>query len=222
MWPWDSVWLWEVSSDYIECSNTYLTLVLPFALAGVSAVFTIKLLDLTVRHGTVNGIIFYANVINANKHLFYSGTSFNPIVLFISWFNLDLGIETCFYNGLTAYARTWLQFVFPIYMWSIAGGIIFLAKYSRRMAILSGNNGVPVLATLFSSLLKTIISVLSYTTLYTVEGPRLVWSVDGNIPYLGLQHSLLFVVATAAFLFLWLPYTLVTLLGKHLNSINCQ
>ena len=58
--------------------------------------------------------------------------------------------------------------------------------------------------------------------MYTVEGPRLLWSVDGNIPYLGLQHSLLFVVATAAFLFLWLPYTLVTLLGKHLNSINCQ
>ena len=29
---------------------------------------------------------------------------------------IDVGIETClFYNGLDAYVKTWLQFVFPLY-----------------------------------------------------------------------------------------------------------
>ena len=113
-------------------------------------------------------LIFY--VISANKHLYYNQSDINPITLFISWFNLDLGIETCFYDGLTAYARTWLQFIFPIYIWFIAGAIIFLANHSntKRVAAISGNNGVPVLATLFllsyAKLFNTIISVISYTS----------------------------------------------------------
>ena len=152
-------------------------------------------------------------------------TDINPITLFISWFNLDLGIETCFYDGLTAYARTWLQFIFPIYIWCIAGAIIFLANHSKRVAAISGNNGVPVLATLFllsyAKLFNTIISVISYTTLYTTQGERLVWTVDGNVDYLGPEHASLFVVAVLVLLFLWLPYTLILLFGKYLNKINC-
>ena len=62
---------------------------------------------------------------------------------------IDLGIETCFFNGLTPYGKTWLQFVFPFYIWSIADLIIILAKYSDRVVKVMGNNSVPVLATLF-------------------------------------------------------------------------
>ena len=214
------------SEQCLKCSNEYITLILPFALAGVVVVLIIKMFDLTVCHGAINGIIFYANVISANRNLFYSQTNMNPLTLFIAWFNLDLGIETCFYDGLTAYARTWLQFVFPVYMWSIAGGIIIMARYSKRVAALLGNNGVPVLATLFllsyAKLLKTIISALSYTTLYTTEGSKHVWSLDGNIAYLGPQHLPLFLAAAATFLFLWLPYTLLLLLGRYLNMIHCH
>ena len=169
---------------------------------------------------------FYANVVGANKHLFYGRVTTNPVTLFIAWFNLDLGIETCFYDGLTAYTRTWLQFVFPVYMWSIAVGIILLAKYSKRVALMSGNNGVPVISTLFllsyAKLFKTIISAVSYTTLYTADGPEYVWSLDGNIRYLGSKHAPLFCVAVATLIFLWLPYTLLLLLGRHLFILKCS
>ena len=212
------------SDQCLPCSNTYLLLILPFALAGLLVVFLIKSLDLTVCHGAINGIIFYANIINASKSILFSQSTNNPIPVFISWFNLDLGIEVCFYDGLTAYARTWLQFLFPFYIWSIAGGIIFLARYSERIAKFSGNTGVPVLSTLFllsyAKLFNTIISVVSYTTLYTTDGPKLVWSSDGNIPYLGLKHAFLFVMAVSVLLFLWLPYTLLLLFGRQLHKIN--
>ena len=212
------------SEQCLHCSNAYISLVLPFALAGLVLVLFIKVLDFTVCQGTINGFIFYANIINANKQLYYNQSDVNPITLFISWFNLDLGIETCFYDGLTAYARTWLQFIFPLYIWCIAGAIIVLASHSKRVAKISGNNGVPVLATLFllsyAKLFNTIISVLSVTTPYTTQGQRLVWSVDGNVDYLGPKHAPLFAVALAALLFLWLPYTLVLLLGKYLHKIN--
>ena len=214
------------SEQCLHCSNAYITLILVLAVAGISLVVFIKVLDFTVCHGAINGLIFYANIISANKHLYYNQSDINPITLFISWFNLDLGIETCFYDGLTAYARTWLQFIFPIYIWCIAGVIIFLANHSKMVAAISGNNGVPVLATLFllsyAKLFNTIISAISYTTLYTTQGERLVWTVDGNVDYLGPEHAPLFAIAVLVILFLWLPYTLILLFGKYLNKINCR
>ena len=112
------------SARCMKCSNKYLTLLILFALAGVVLVFFIKLLDLTVSHGLINGIIFYANIIKPNEHIFLPQGNANPLTLFISWLNLDLGIETCFFSGLTSYGKTWLQFVFPFYIWAIAGLII--------------------------------------------------------------------------------------------------
>ena len=118
--------------------------------------------------------------------------------MFIAWLNLDLGIKTCFFNGLTAYGKTWLQFVFPLYIWSIAGLIIIAAKYSEAKVM--GNNSVPVLATLFllsySKLFRTIITALSFTMLSTTHGSKAVWSADGNLDYLGPEHAPLFVVGS--------------------------
>ena len=146
--------------------------------------------------------------------------------MFIAWLNLDLGIETCFFNGLTAYGKTWLQFVFPLYIWSIAGLIVILAKHSDRVANVMGNNSVPVLATLFllsyAKLFRTIISALSFTMLSTTHGSKAVWSADGNLDYLGPEHAPLFVVAVATLLFLWLPYTLLLFLGQWLHMCNCR
>ena len=212
------------SDRCLRCSNHYLLLVLAFALAGLAFVLVIKFLDLTVKQGTINGFIFYASVIGANKQLLYNQKSVNPLTLFIAWFNLDLGIETCLYDGLTAYSRTWLQFVFPVYLWFIAGAIIIIAKYSRRMSALSGNNGVSALATLFllsyRKLLNIIISALSYTTLHTTNGPKYVLSIDGNIDYLSYKHLPLFVVAVLVLVFLWLPYTLLLVFGNYLHKLN--
>ena len=214
------------SVQCLLCSNKYLTLLIPFALAGLAVVLFIKLLDLTISQGTINGLIFYANIVKANEYLFVHQVKTNPLTLFIAWLNLDLGVETCFFHGLTAYTKTWLQFVFPLYMWSIAGFIITLAKYSDHVAKVMGNNSVPVLATLFllsyAKILRTIITALSYTMLYSSQGHKAVWSADGNVDYLGPKHAPLFAVAVAALLFLWLPYTLLLFLGQWLHRCNCQ
>ena len=214
------------SAQCLQCSNKYLALLIPLTLAGPVLVFSIKLLDLTISHGTLNGLIFYVNVIKANEYIFLPQGQINPLTVFIAWLNLDLGVETCLYQGLTAYSKTWLQFVFPFYIWSIAGLIIILARYSDRVAKVMGNNSVPVLATLFllsyAKLLRTIITALSYTMVYTSHGPKAVWTTDGNVDYLGSQHAPLFAAAMVILLFLWLPYTLLLFLGQWLQRCNCQ
>ena len=214
------------STRCLSCSNDYLTLLIPFTLAGPALVFFIKWLDLTVSQGTLNGLIFFANILQANDDIFLPWRSTHPLTIFIAWLNLDLGVETCFFHGLDAYTKAWLQFLFPIYIWSIAGLIIILAKYSDRLAKLMGNNSVPVLATLFlfsyAKLVRTIITALSYTTLCTSHSCKAVWTADGNIGYLGPKHAPLFATSVVILLFLWLPYILILFLGRWLHKCRSR
>ena len=86
------------------------------------------------------------------------------------------------YNGLDAYVKTWLQFVFPLYIWFLVITIIVLSHYYTLAARLSGRNAVPVLATLFllsyAKLLRIIITVFQSTELeYPGKSTRNVWLV---------------------------------------------
>ena len=208
-----------------HCSNAHIALLLPFAISGIVLVFFIKGIDLTISQGTLNCFIFYANVIKVNEHLLFPEKQ-TPLTVFISWLNLDLGIETCLYNGLSAYVKVWLQFIFPLYIWSIAGLIIVLSRYSDRVAKVIGNNSVPVLATLFllsyAKLLRTIISALSFSLLTGTDSSKAVWSADGNLNFFGAKHAPLFIAAVATLFILWLPYTLVLFLGQWLYRCNSQ
>ena len=119
------------STQCWPCSDDrYLSLLLAFIAAGFVLVIVIKYLDLTVTNGTLNGLIFYANIVWADQGMLLplnSRNLFQQILnTFIAWLNLDLGINTCFFDGLNSYWKTWLQFIFPIYIWIIAGLIILL------------------------------------------------------------------------------------------------
>ena len=214
------------SAQCLPCSNKYLALLIPFTLAGPILVGVIKLLDLTISQGTLNGLIFYANIVKAYEYVLLPHEQTNLLTVFIAWLNLDLGVETCFFNGLSAYSKTWLQFVFPLYIWSIAGLIIILAKYSEKVSEVTGNNSVPLLATLiflsYAKIFRTIITALSYTVVYTSHGQMVVWTADGNVDYLGSKHIPLFAAAVAILLFLWLPYTLLLFLRQWLHMSNSR
>ena len=213
------------TSQCLRCSNKYIAFLIPFAIAGILLIALIKFLNLTVSEGTLNGLIFYANIIRANQATFFPSTSTHCPVLtvFIAWLNLDLGIETCFIEGLNGYWKTWLQFVFPAYIWIITAVIIVVAHYSSTGARFFGSNSVQVLATLFllsyTKLLRTIIIVISFTFLdYPDHCRKTVWLYDGNIPYLSPAHTPLFLVALTVFILLWLPYTVVLLLVQYLRK----
>ena len=61
---------------------------------------------------------------------------------------------------------------------------------------------------------------MSYTIVDYPQGSKVVWSADGNIDYLGPKHAPLFVAALATLLFLWLPYTVLLLLGQWLRKFD--
>ena len=220
------------SSRCLQCSSTYLSLLAAFTIAGIALVLFLLVLRLTVAVGTVNGLIFYANIIAVNPKVFLQPQATNVLTVFIAWLNLDLGIETCFYNGMDAYAKTWLQFLFPLYIWALIGIIILGSYYSGRVARVFGRNPIAVLATLFllsyAKLLRTVIAALSLTYLEYPNNLHLaVWLYDGNIRYFSGKHIPLFTAAMVCLIFLFLPYTALLVFGQwfqaksHLNIFSC-
>ena len=215
------------TSQCLQCPNTYLLLIIPFALAGVGLVLLLLKCNLTVSVGTINGLIFYANIVRANQAIFFphgtrsSVTTFFSV--FIAWVNLDLGIETCFFDGMDANVRAWLQFVFPVYIWILVGLIILASRYSILVSRLIGPNAVPVLATLFllsfAKLLRSIIAVVSFTYLVYPDGSEhAVWLQDGNVELFQHHHSILFLVALLFSVLYIVPLTLLVLLAPCLQA----
>ena len=197
-----------------SCNNKYLSLVVAFIVAGIALVVFLLGCNLTVSVGSINGLLFYANMIKLNETaLFPNGVSIPVLSQFIAWLNLDLGIQTCFFNGLDGYWKTWLQFVFPVYIWLLIGIIIIGSYFSGRFSRLCGNNSVPVLSTLilisYNKLLRTITNALMSTTI-KCEGDQQwsVWSFDSNIKYFHGKHIPLFLVALL-FLLIGLVYTVL-------------
>ena len=210
------------SSKCLKCSNSYLSLLIAFALAGIFLVVFLLVLKLTVAVGTINGLIFYANIVSVNRaQLFPSGET-NILTVFIAWVNLDLGIETCFFDGMDAYSKAWLQYAFPIYVWVLVGAIMLASRYSTRITRSLGSNPVAVLATLFllsyAKLLRTIINPLFFIFLEYPSDTKEVWLVDGNIPYLKGKHIPLFLTSLLALFLLFIPFTLLLLLGQWIQA----
>ena len=212
------------SMECRQCTNIYLLLLVPFALAGILLILFLSLTDMTVAAGTINGLLFYANIVWGNKATFFPPeTGGDFLAVFIAWLNLDLGISTCFYDGLDSYLYTWLQFSFPIYIWFLAFLIIIASRYSSFVNKICGRNIVQVLATLFllsyTKLQRTIVTGLTFTAIDMSNGGKFyVWLQDGNVLYLQGKHIALFVVSILFLLILFIPYTFSIALGPWLQT----
>ena len=209
----------------LPCSNAHLALILPFAFTGIALVAVLLLLKFSVTNGTINGLIFYANMVQANHSIFFPLGETYPLTIFIAWLNPDLGIETCFYNGMNIYVFTWLQFVFPFYIWFLIGLIIVVTHYSQRATSMFGSNSVATLATLlllsYSKLLWTVIMALSMTSLEYPDKNESVWLYDSSVPYFQrADHIILGIFAILVLMFLFVPYTLLLFCDHWLQACS--
>ena len=88
------------SSRCLPCPSHWPALLIAITiaaiLAGIALVALLLVLNMTVAVGTLNGLIFYANVVYANKSVLLPFQTTNFITVFISWLNLELGIDTCY------------------------------------------------------------------------------------------------------------------------------
>ena len=220
------------SSTCAICDQNYLRiigLILLCGVAGILLILLLTVLNLTVSDGVLNGLIFYANIIQVNKDIFFPrGKYMHPLTTFIAWMNLDFGVEVCFYQGMDTFSKTWLQCVFPLYIWILSAGVIYCSKKSYLVSKLTGRNAVKVLATLFllsfGKLSRVIIMAGSVTTVESISTDihKLVWLSDANLDYIKGRHLSLFIFACTAGLFTLLyafVLTFIQCLRKAPNKI---
>ena len=192
------------SSRCIPCSKMqYIPLNLAFLIAGILLVGFLMILNLTVGTGTLNGLIFYVNIIGANSSTFFSGLSPSTryYSILASWLNLEVGFDVCFFEGMDTYWKTWVNLAFPMYIIVLVVLVITVSEKSMRFSRLIGKaNPVATLATLillsYTKFLQATITSLSFTQLDYPDGSRKrVWLPDATVEYLSRKHILLFVVA---------------------------
>ena len=213
------------SSSCLQCSNSHIALLLAFIASGIALVIFLTLCNLTISDGTLSAIIFYANIVQINNAIFLTGEGTSVFTIFIAWLNLDLGIPACFYHGMDMYAKAWLQFVYPLYIWTIVLTMIVSSHYSSRAARIFSRNAPKVLATLFmlsyAKLLRAVITVFSFTFLDYPDGTtKTLWLYDGNVVFLRGKHIPLFMIACVVCLAFLLPYTVICLFAQCLQRIN--
>ena len=215
------------SSRCTKCSNLHILIGIMVIMVGIILVILFYLLNLTVTNGAINGIIFYANIVSINDSVFLVNDGiFKPLRVFISFVNLDLGIETCFYNGMDSYAKMWLQLFFPTYLIIIAVIIIIASRYSSRILRLTYTRSLPVLTTLFllsyTGVLRTSLTVLfSYSSITHLPGghKQLVWSIDASVSLFGFKFTVLFISCLLLFLIL-IPFNIILLFTRYLAQFN--
>ena len=153
------------SSHCKQCSNIYLLLIILTAIAGVVLVMILFIFNLTVTYGIINTLIFYVNIISINYSVFCIDSN-SPYCTILSLLNLDLGIETCFYDGMDGYTKMWLLLAFPLYLMLIAFTLIIGSRYSYKIQRLTANRVLKVFATLFllsyTKILLTVCQVLFF------------------------------------------------------------
>ena len=135
----------------------------------------------------------------ANKSILLPFQETNFITIFISWLNLDLGINTCYFPGMDTYTKTSLQLAFPVYVIFLVALIIIISSYSSRFSNLIGKKDpVATLATLILLSYAKFLEIC-FKTLILLEYPNslhdMVWLPDANIKYFYGKHIPLVIVA---------------------------
>lgn len=175
--------------------------VLAGVFGGILLVVILLLFNLTVAEGTLNGLIFFANIVLSNRSTFLPFSRPNFITVFIHLLNTRLGLDYCLYEGMDEYGKTWLSIGFPLYLLSLVFIVIVIGTYSSRFARLLGrSNPIATLASLlllmYEGLLQSLIDIFSFTDLMYLNNSQVVivrvWQPDASINFLQHKHIPLF------------------------------
>ena len=210
------------SNQCLNCTNktwnTY-AIVLGSALAGIGLVALLITLNLTVSVGTINGLLFFVNVVKIYESVFIAKNESKLLEYVFAWLNFDLGMTTCFFEGLDECQKVGLHFAFPLYLlflvllivgvcrcgeWVGLRTIPWVVGLSDKAARWMGSKIISVLATLilfsYTKLVRAIILISLKADIQVFQSHLSTsnsyittrWYVNGSLEYLTGCHFLLF------------------------------
>ena len=227
------------SNDCKHCSDQWLwTIALYIALCPL-LIYLMSTLKLTLTSGTLNGIIFFAQLtvlVKDDSYRYGQSNSmlFDVSVYIANWFvsvlnlQLGLGVPTaiCLYAEMDEFVKTCVQLLFPLYLLTIVVFLILASHYSVSLSNRISPWSVQVLVTVihlsFAGICETVVDVFMPTYIY-VEGrnkPLHVWYSDGTVEYGKGKHLCLMIGTSVVAAILILPYITLLIGGRFL--IRCR
>ena len=184
----------------------FFLLLVAFSLSGIFLVCFLAIFNITITEGTINGLLFYANCIHANQNLFYltpNGLSNSIPKFFISWLNLDFGFQICFYSGMTAYQKLWLEFGYLFFLFLLGVVIVYMSHKFIWFTRLTGRNMVPVLSTiiliaypkLVKNCLKASLCIKDIYWLSENSSQPWIWYLDETVDCFTGKHLPLLIIS---------------------------
>ena len=209
----------------VLCDNIWpvytVLITLAALMIGIFIVMMVLFLNLTVTTGTINGFFFSANILRA----IFPFPSNNYQTYLISFLNLEIGLNVCYYDGFDTYVKTWFQLGFPFYLVFIVVMVIIISRYSTTFARCIGKrNPIETLATLiflsYSKLLQFPVTALSYAELKYPNGSvfKRIWFPDARVGYFDAKHTVMFIAAYIVTV-LVIVYTLLLLFWQWIVKL---
>ena len=200
----------------LKCSNVHLSLIPAFGAAGVLLIFLVSFFQISLSEGYLNGILFYSNTVNLFIPDLVAPTHPISYVLTpIALLSLNLGIETCFYNGMTMMVRVFLTLLFPTYLFILMGVITLFAQVCncKCFATFSAAKTFSTLLLLcYIRVLATCIESLAAVSIKSLDGNLSIrWVVDANQPYFQGWHAAIGILAIIILLFYIIPLPFILL-----------
>ena len=198
-----------------KCSNLYLLLSLYFVVGGILIFGTIGKLSVTVSYGYINSLLFFANVITPLKSSLLMESSFNDFLFPIEVLNGGFGFRICFFDGMTAIHRAYLQFLFPAYLYLLLLLYTLLGRYCNYHIFKKWtSNASQVFATVilmtYTSLLSSCMANLSFVILSDDSSLR--WTVNPNEKFFSkADHIILVLISIVVLVFYLIPSTVMLL-----------
>ena len=207
-----------------DCTNWSILLLVPILIAGPALIALICCLNLTISVGTINGFLFYFNIISINVDALEIGTG--DITHGRRALALVPFIGICLYDGVDEFAGMLLTYLFPVYLLTLVGLICLLPKckcvnmhkINRRI----GPRITPVLSTVillsYTQMAESVVHSLLPVEVYVTDGntttSRLVWMFDGSLEYFhSPKHIVLACLALLVMMCFLLPVTVIAIFG---------
>ena len=225
------------SNKCYHCSDitNYWLFSLLFMIAGPVFITLLYTLKLTLKIGTLNGIVFYANVMYCDKIGVLSVQSegmaeftiARVLLGFLATLNLDTQFPLCFYKGMGNLWKPVISLLFPIYLLSIVILVIILSRYSMWLSNRLSHSSLQVLITVlhfsFAKLLISIIHIFSSATIFTSEGIMRVWYHDVTMHFLQDPWHLGLAISCSLIVFpIVLFYLAFLLFTKHFSKYSAK
>ena len=211
------------SNECKECSSWWLLMIIVYAVSGPVLIYLLYALRLTLTTGTLNGIIFCAQMIIVidlpPSPYNIASTLLKGILLFKPNFSL------CFYNGMTEIKKSFFGILYPIYLVIILLFLIVVSRFSVQLSNRISGSSIQVLVTVvhlsFSTLFLSIIDVFASINVYTnTSETQSVWYRDATKEYGKGSHLVLMIITSLVVGPILGVYMTVLLAGRPLMRIN--